>query len=84
MTGPETQRAIVDVYDKRREMQIRLMHDYDETVFGPALKALEEQCPHEDNQEWDSNGVGWVWTSCRWCGKRMRERSLYSDDSDES
>lgn len=79
MTGPEIRRAMRDLmWERTREMQ-RRMKDYDETVERPARQALIAQCPHEDDNNWESNGVGWSWTSCRWCGKRMREESTWNE-----
>ena len=80
MTGPEIHRALHDLmWERTREMQ-RRMKDYDETVDRPARLALIEQCPHEDNDNWENNGVGWAWTSCRWCGKRMRQESMWGQE----
>lgn len=58
----------------RREKMRSVMEDYDKNVFYPARKALVQDCfklGHHPTHH-HSNGLGWSWFYCGYCGGRTR------------
>ena len=73
MTGHEIRKKMRDLeFQRTRELQER-MRSFDEEVYYPAIKKIRSECPHEDDNEWRDNGLGFFWTQCRWCGQRMQQ-----------
>lgn len=81
MTGEETATAIRRLQIQRRQKQQDLMREYDQTIFHPTMRELIDSCPHEDRGVWENNGLGWMWTECRWCGHRMQEKSFWPPEA---
>jgi len=55
---------------QRSDRMQELMAEYDETVYYPALKALQEECEAKGHTpgRFHDNGLGWCWTWCHSCG----------------
>lgn len=61
--------------DRERQKKMKdLMAEYDTTVFYPARKALVQECfklGHHPTHH-HSNGLGWSWFYCGYCGGRTK------------
>ena len=62
-----------EIAKARREKMSAAMQEYDEQVYRPAMAALVKDCAaigHKKGRYW-SNGLGWHWWHCEYCGTRM-------------
>lgn len=59
-------------HDRREKMQ-ELMKEYDETVYRPAIRELQERCGEKGHVRgtFHDNGIGAYWWYCSNCGARM-------------
>ena len=73
----EIRRKLTKVRKDRAEEMMRVMKDYDENVFNPAIKAVQDECAAlgHGRTEFRSNGVGWNWNKCCDCDARVEEWS---------
>lgn len=65
---------------RRKKMQ-EAMHDYDENIYLPTLRALIAECAakgHIKGELWN-NGLGWSWYNCTQCGGRIEETVEHHD-----
>ena len=71
MTGDEVVMALREIEREDYKRREELIKDYREKEYWPKIKAIKDQCPHEPENGWKRNGVGWSWRECRFCGTRM-------------
>ena len=66
------------IQDARREEMGRVMKDYDERVYRPAMKSLVERCAAAGHVrgKYHCNGRGWHWYWCNSCGTAMDKECL--------
>lgn len=67
-----------DIMMARIKKQRELMDDYDETVYRPALKSLQDECAnigHTPSPHVKDNGLGFFWKLCSKCGATIPIRS---------
>lgn len=59
----------------RRVMMNKLMQEYDETIYYPAIKALQEECEKQGHVRGKmyNNSLGRTWYDCENCGCEMKE-----------
>ena len=63
----------------RVKKQRELMDDYDETVYRPALKSLQQECAnigHTPRPDVQDNGIGFYWKTCSQCGATIPLRAI--------
>lgn len=73
----EIWRRIKDVRDRRNAEMRQRMEAYDQDVYHPAIKAIQEECAAIGHKPggYKSNGFGWNWTECQHCGARVEQWS---------
>jgi len=69
MKGSDVWREIEKLRDLRRNEMHRLMKDYD-TEMNKKIGLLMDVCEHEEIER-TNNGLGWIGTRCRFCGKQL-------------
>lgn len=57
----------------RRQKMHDAMEEYDQTIYYPAMKLLQERCAAIGHKKgvFHDNGLGWSWWYCNQCGSRM-------------
>lgn len=71
MTGDDVIKALREIEREDHKRREELLKDYRENEYWPKIKAIQDLCPHEAEQHWHRNGVGWSWKECRFCRTRM-------------
>jgi hypothetical protein len=71
----------LEIDNERRKKTEELMKQYDEEVYFPALKQLQEDCikiygEHEKTKYYN-NGLGWEWWYCGRCGASHSRKQLF-------
>ena len=69
----ELWKEMMAIQSARRDKLHEAMKDYDETVYGPAMKSLRERCAAIGHQRgrFHNNGLGYSWYWCSQCGAQM-------------
>jgi hypothetical protein len=71
----EIWRKMIDVRNARSSEMRRRMEAYDREVYLPAVQAIQAECEALGHKPggYKTNGLGWSWTECQFCGARVEQ-----------